>query len=56
MEEKEILEYLKNQIINNLDKIVLAVNNGHDICLKKNKENNLRVLYYRPKSIINFHE
>lgn len=53
---EEIIENFKKQIMDNLDNIALAIYKGNDVCLKGNKDNFIRVLFYRPKNINKLYE
>lgn len=42
---------MKEEILNNIDKIELALKKGFDIILKVNKDGEVKIYYQRPRNI-----
>lgn len=42
---------MREQIEVNLDKMVVALNKGFDIIIKKNKEGIIKIAYFKPRNI-----
>lgn len=42
---------MENEIIKNAKEMARVLSNDYDIILKKTKENELKIMYYRPKKL-----
>lgn len=44
---------MKEQILEQLDNIIYILNKEYDVMLKKNKDGNVKVMYYKPRNLKN---
>lgn len=42
---------MKEQILEQIDNMVDVLNKEYDILLKKNKDGNVKIMYYKPKNL-----